>query len=54
MAYWLLLVLGMVAAGIGLGWLFDGIYAGSTACFVLAILLVLLAIVTDRKRKKIL
>jgi hypothetical protein len=51
MGFWLLLVLGMIAAGIGLSWLFDGRYNASTSTILLAILLVLLAIVIKRDKK---
>ena len=45
-AYWLLLVLGMIALGIGLAMAFTGSWVAASTMILLAILLVLLALVT--------
>lgn len=51
MGFWFLLIVGMMAAGIGMSWLFAGRYTTSTTTFLFAILMILLAIVIKRDRK---
>lgn len=50
MAYWLLLIFGMASLGIALINLFSGNYFASTPTFLLAILMVLLAIATRKDK----
>ncbi len=49
-SYWFLLVLGAVIAGIGVTYLLAGNWQPATACFVLALLLVVTVIAVNVRR----
>lgn len=50
MGFWFLLILGMIAFGVGLNWMFTGNYIASTPAFLVAIVLVLLAMAIRKGR----
>lgn len=52
MGYWIVVVLAMLATGIGLGMLFTGKYEAATASFMLAIVLILLAIIIPKGKAR--
>jgi hypothetical protein len=51
LTYWLLLVLGMVALGIGLAFVLVGNWPGAGAMFTLCLVLVLLVVVTRKDKR---